>query len=98
MATYSKAFWTAKAAEMLERMAYYAVFIVITLYLSNTLGFPREFFKYADNIKMTIDSTHIRPECTIPKVEQIAAEGLEVVQAAIEESEGKDAQVAAIEE
>ena len=40
--------------------------------LSNALGFPREFFKYADNIKMTIDSTHIRPECTIPKVEQIA--------------------------
>ena len=39
MAKYSKAFWTANAAEMLERMAYYAVFIVITLYLSNTLGF-----------------------------------------------------------
>ena len=32
MAKYSKAFWTANAAEMLERMAYYAVFIVITLY------------------------------------------------------------------
>ena len=39
MAKYSKAFWTANTAEMLERMAYYAVFIVITLYLSNTLGF-----------------------------------------------------------
>ncbi len=39
MAKYSKAFWTANVAEMLERMAYYAVFIVITLYLSNTLGF-----------------------------------------------------------
>ncbi len=39
MAKYSKAFWTANTAELLERMAYYAVFIVITLYLSNTLGF-----------------------------------------------------------
>ena len=38
-AKYSRAFWTANAAELLERMAYYAVFIVITLYLSNTLGF-----------------------------------------------------------
>lgn len=36
---YSRAFWTANAAELFERMAYYAVFIVITLYLSNTLGF-----------------------------------------------------------
>ena len=36
---YSRAFWTANTAELLERMAYYAVFIVITLYLSNTLGF-----------------------------------------------------------
>ena len=25
--------------------------------LSNALGFPKEFFKYADNIKMTIDSS-----------------------------------------
>ena len=39
MLKYSKAFWTANTAELLERMAYYAVFIVITLYLSNTLGF-----------------------------------------------------------
>lgn len=39
MAKYSRAFWTANTAELLERMAYYAVFIVITLYLSNTLGF-----------------------------------------------------------
>lgn len=36
---YSRAFWTANVAELFERMAYYAVFIVITLYLSNTLGF-----------------------------------------------------------
>ncbi len=39
MAKYTRAFWTANAAELFERMAYYAVFIVITLYLSNTLGF-----------------------------------------------------------
>lgn len=39
MSKYTRAFWTANTAEMLERMAYYAVFIVITLYLSNTLGF-----------------------------------------------------------
>ena len=29
MAKYSKAFWTANTAEMLERRAYYAVFIAI---------------------------------------------------------------------
>ena len=40
--------------------------------LSNALSFPKEFFKTIDNLKLTIDSTHIRPECTIPKVEQIA--------------------------
>lgn len=39
MAKYTQAFWTANVAELFERMAYYAVFIVITLYLSNTLGF-----------------------------------------------------------
>ena len=39
MAKYTRAFWTANTAELLERMAYYAVFIVITFYLSNTLGF-----------------------------------------------------------
>ncbi len=39
MAKYSKTFWAANTAELFERMAYYAVFIVITLYLSNTLGF-----------------------------------------------------------
>ena len=36
---YSRAFWVSNSVEMLERMAYYAIFIVITLYLSNTLGF-----------------------------------------------------------
>jgi len=36
---YSKAFWTANIVELLERLAYYAVFIVITLYLSNVWGF-----------------------------------------------------------
>ena len=36
---FSRAFWTANVAEMLERMAYYGVFIVLTIYLSNILGF-----------------------------------------------------------
>lgn len=39
MIKYSKAFWTANVVELLERLAYYAVFIVITLYLSNVWGF-----------------------------------------------------------
>lgn len=33
------AFWTANAAELCERSAYYAVFIAITLYLTNVVGF-----------------------------------------------------------
>lgn len=36
---YSRAFWTANFVELLERGAYYGVFIVITLYLSKILGF-----------------------------------------------------------
>lgn len=36
---FSKAFWVANSVELLERLAYYAVFIVITLYLSNVWGF-----------------------------------------------------------
>jgi len=36
---YSRAFWTANFVELLERAAYYGVFIVITLYLSRILGF-----------------------------------------------------------
>ncbi|MFV0482807.1 MAG: MFS transporter [Bacteroidales bacterium] len=36
---FSSAFWVANFAELLERAAYYGVFIVITLYLSNILGF-----------------------------------------------------------
>lgn len=39
MTKFSRAFWTANLSELFERMAYYAIFIVITLYLSNTLGF-----------------------------------------------------------
>ena len=39
MIKYTKAFWTANVVELLERLAYYAVFIVITLYLSNVWGF-----------------------------------------------------------
>lgn len=36
---FSRAFWVSSTVELLERMAYYAVFIVLTLYLSNILGF-----------------------------------------------------------
>lgn len=39
MNKFSKAFWVANSVELLERLAYYAVFIVITLYLSNVWGF-----------------------------------------------------------
>jgi len=35
----SRAFWSANFVEMLERAAYYGVFIAITLYLSRILGF-----------------------------------------------------------
>lgn len=38
-AKFSKVFWISNAVELLERMAYYGVFIVLTLYLSNILGF-----------------------------------------------------------
>ena len=36
---FTKAFWVANTVELLERAAYYGVFLVITLYLSNVLGF-----------------------------------------------------------
>jgi len=36
---FSRAFWTANMVELLERGAYYAVFIAITLYLSDVVGF-----------------------------------------------------------
>jgi len=36
---FPKDFWTANGVELLERAAYYGVFIVITLYLSRILGF-----------------------------------------------------------
>ena len=39
MAKFSKPFWVANFVELLERLAYYAVFFVITLYLSNVWGF-----------------------------------------------------------
>ena len=39
MKKFSKAFWVANTVELLERLAYYGVFIVITLYLSNIWGF-----------------------------------------------------------
>ncbi|QZT36171.1 MFS transporter [Halosquirtibacter xylanolyticus] len=37
--SFSRAFWVANSVELLERAAYYGVFIVITLYLSRILGF-----------------------------------------------------------
>src|SRR5210317_2167014 len=36
---FPRTFWTANFVELLERAAYYGVFIVITLYLSRILGF-----------------------------------------------------------
>ena len=36
---FPRAFWTANAVEVLERAAWYGVFVVITLYLSRILGF-----------------------------------------------------------
>ena len=36
---FSRAFWVANSVELLERLAYYAVFIVLTIYLSNVWGF-----------------------------------------------------------
>lgn len=36
---YSRAFWTANVVELLERGAWYGVFVAITLYLSRILGF-----------------------------------------------------------
>jgi len=36
---FSSAYWTVNIAEMLERTAYYGIFIAITFYLSNLLGF-----------------------------------------------------------
>jgi len=36
---FSQAFWVANSVELLERLAYYAVFVVLTIYLSNVWGF-----------------------------------------------------------
>ena len=36
---FSRAFYVANTVELFERMAYYAIFIVLTIYLSNILGF-----------------------------------------------------------
>lgn len=38
MTKFSRAFWVANTVELLERLAYYAVFISLTLYLSNIWG------------------------------------------------------------
>ncbi|PID39736.1 MAG: MFS transporter [Proteobacteria bacterium] len=37
--SFSKAFWTANVVELLERAAWYGVFVAITLYLTRILGF-----------------------------------------------------------
>lgn len=39
MTKFSKAFWVANTVELLERLAYYAIFISLTLYLSSIWGF-----------------------------------------------------------
>lgn len=36
---FSRAFWVSNTVELFERMAYYAMFIVLTIYLSTILGF-----------------------------------------------------------
>jgi dipeptide/tripeptide permease len=36
---FPRAFWTANVVELFERAAYYAVFIALTLYLTNVVGF-----------------------------------------------------------
>ena len=36
---FTRAFWVSNTVELFERMAYYAIFIVLTIYLSNILGF-----------------------------------------------------------
>ncbi|MFT4669266.1 MAG: dipeptide/tripeptide permease [Ulvibacter sp.] len=36
---FPKIFWIGNGVELFERAAYYSVFVVITLYLSRTLGF-----------------------------------------------------------
>ena len=34
---FTRAFWVSNTVELFERMAYYAVFIVLTIYLSSSL-------------------------------------------------------------
>ncbi len=36
---FTRAFWVSNVVELFERMSYYGVFIVLTIYLSNILGF-----------------------------------------------------------
>ncbi|WP_042276993.1 XRE family transcriptional regulator [[Clostridium] dakarense] len=40
--------------------------------ISNALKFPREYFFQKDSIKVLVESTHIRPESPIPRVEEIS--------------------------
>lgn len=37
--SYSRAFWVANVVELLERAAWYGVFVAITLYLSRILAY-----------------------------------------------------------
>lgn len=40
--------------------------------LSNALKFPKDYFFKNDNIKLVVENTHIRPESTLPRVEEIS--------------------------
>ena len=40
--------------------------------LSNTLKFPKEYFFQNDDIRVMVESTHIKPESRIPRVEEIS--------------------------
>ena len=42
---FTRAFWVSNTVELFERMAYYAVFIVLTIYLSSILGFLSSTYK-----------------------------------------------------
>lgn len=62
---FSRAFWVSSTVELFERMAYYAVFIVLTIYLSNILayiihsGFISGYQnRYGDNLKPPTNVYH----------------------------------------
>ena len=51
---FTKAFWVSNTVELFERMAYYAVFIVLTIYLSSILGFNDFIFCLSSRVPMPI--------------------------------------------